>query len=61
MPSAARQILENEREAWEALGILNRPDDQACVLEIVEQVYAPIHNIHFRWTSPQHILSTCRV
>lgn len=44
MSSAARKILEIEREAWEALGILNRPDDQACILKIVEQVYAPIHN-----------------
>lgn len=44
MSSGRRRLLENEREAWEALGILNRPDDQACVLEIVLRVYAPMNN-----------------
>lgn len=44
MSSVGRRLLENEREAWEALGILNRPDDQACVLEIVLRVYAPMNN-----------------
>lgn len=44
MPTPPRRVIENERQAWKALGILNRPDDQACILEIVQRVYAPIHN-----------------
>ncbi|KAJ6188801.1 hypothetical protein N7519_003709 [Penicillium mononematosum] len=44
MPSAERKVFENETEAWEALGIVDLIGDQACILEIVERVYAPIHN-----------------
>jgi hypothetical protein len=43
MPPAARRLLQM-RETWEALGILNWPDDQAYVFEIALRLYAPMNN-----------------
>ncbi|CAP98532.1 hypothetical protein PCH_Pc22g12440 [Penicillium rubens Wisconsin 54-1255] len=44
MASAGRKAFENETEAWEALGIVDLIGHQASILDILEAIYAPIHN-----------------
>ncbi|KAJ5959212.1 uncharacterized protein N7479_006362 [Penicillium vulpinum] len=58
-PIPPRKVIENDRQAWEALGIFERPEDQDIMLEIILRVYAPIHNNYvFDGYTPENFLST---